>query len=60
MKFKEVKDALKKIGMTITYKSEYSEYRVNFISGKEETAYYTNDLDDAYLTGQDMAKRGNK
>jgi hypothetical protein len=56
MKLKEAKAELKKIGMTITYNDEYYEYRVNFAGGKEATAYYTNDLEDAVHTGKTMKR----
>lgn len=36
--------------------TEYGEYRVNFKGGSEDTAYYTDDLDDAVATGLHMAK----
>jgi len=31
------------------------EFRVNFRGGREATAYYTDDLDDAFATGCSMA-----
>lgn len=54
--FQYVKDVLNILGLTI---SKYDgEYRVNFArGGSEETAYYTDDLDDAYGTGIRMADR---
>lgn len=56
MNFKEAKDKLRVIhGMTLTKKE--GEYRVNFPGGKEATAYYTDDLSDAFATGVDMALR---
>ena len=36
------------------------EFRVNFITGSEATAYYTSDLDDALETGIAMAERGHQ
>lgn len=42
-------------GMTIVRKG--GEYRVNFRGGKEATAYYTNDRQDAVNTAIDMSKR---
>ena len=46
---------LREQGITINWSSEWQEYRVNFINGKEPTAYYTNDIQDAYGTGLAMA-----
>jgi hypothetical protein len=51
----EVKARLAKYGMTIR-KNMDGEYRVNFRDGKEATAYYTNDLQDAIYTAIHMAK----
>lgn len=34
------------------------EYRVNIRNGREATAYYTNDIDDAVSTGIAMANKG--
>jgi hypothetical protein len=57
MKFQEAKDKLRVIhGMTLT-RTEYDEFKVNFRGGREATAYYTSDLDDAFATGIDMALR---
>jgi hypothetical protein len=53
--FKSVRKELRKYGIAIL-KVE-GEYRVNFRGGKEATAYYTNDLRDAYDTGIAMAVR---
>jgi hypothetical protein len=56
MTFQEVKDKLRVLySMTITKRD--GEFRVNFAGGKEETACYTNDLDDAFSTGVDMRLR---
>lgn len=58
MKFNEVKAELRNYGMTIKREKlgSYShEYRVNFIGGTEESAYYTDDLRDASDTGRAMA-----
>lgn len=52
--FKEVKKILKSHGMTIRKREE--EYRVNFKEGNEESAYYTDDLIDAFDTGLAMVK----
>lgn len=52
---KGAKALLRPYSMTITKKD--GDYRVNFSGGKEESAYYTNDIDDAVATGIDMAQR---
>lgn len=49
------KEALRAADMIITKND--GEYRVNFPHGREATAYYTNDLQDAVGTGYDMRKR---
>jgi hypothetical protein len=56
------KRAFKPLGITINvvaasrgYSHGRVEYRVNFAGGKEATAYYTDDLDDAVGTGHAMA-----
>lgn len=54
---KSIKKQLKDIGINLVFNEEYEEYQVNFIDGKEATAYYTSDLEDALATGIDMAKR---
>ena len=53
----DVKKELKDLGLTLT-KSEDDEFVVNFAKGKEDTAYYTSDLEDALSTGKAMAKKG--
>lgn len=50
--------ALAKRGVTLTVRD--GEYRVNFVGGKEDSAYYTTDLNDALSTGRAMAARGPK
>ena len=50
-----VKKELQALGITLT-KSEDDEFVVNFSKGKEATAYYTDDLEDALMTGKSMAK----
>lgn len=52
--FDKVKAELRKIGISL--KHDYKEYRVNFLNGTEDTAYYTDDLYDAIATGKHMAK----
>lgn len=57
MTFKEAKAKLKEHGVTLTHNTEYDEYRVNILSGREETAYYTTiNLEDAFYTGLSMAE----
>lgn len=45
---------IRDLGMTVSVKD--GEIRVNYKGGKEETAYYTNDRDDAVVTAQSMAR----
>jgi len=52
--FREVSAKLDKRDITIA-KKDTGEYRVNFRGGKEETAYYTDDLQDALDTGVVMS-----
>ena len=42
--------------MELKLDRDFEEYRVNFIGGKEATAYYTDDLEDAATTMLAMAK----
>lgn len=51
-----VRIELRKVGVVLN-RTEWSEYRVNFLGGREATAYYTNDLEDARYTGLAMAAR---
>jgi len=53
------KAVLTPLGIEIT-RTEYDEYRVNFKGGKEATAYYTDDIDDAIGTGKAMAAENAK
>lgn len=53
---KEAETILRDQGMVITVSADGNEYRVNYPRGKEATAYYTNDLDDAVSTGVAMAQ----
>jgi len=57
---KEAETLLRDAGMVITVNAADNEYRVNYRGGKEETAYYTNDLDDAVTTGLLMAQSRKK
>lgn len=56
MTLKEARAILSPLGISLR-KTEYGEYRVNFKGGKEATAGYQTDLDDAVATGRDMAAR---
>jgi predicted hotdog family 3-hydroxylacyl-ACP dehydratase len=42
----------------ISIRHNDGEYRVNIRAGREATAYYTNDLQDALATGIAMAEKG--
>lgn len=53
--FKQAKLALRAVGITLAWRGQWEEYRVNYISGLEATAYYTPDLTDAVDTGMAMA-----
>ena len=44
----------------ITFRCRDGEYRVNYLNGREETAYYTNDIEDAVSTGTVMARELNQ
>lgn len=52
MTLKEAKTLLRNYRLTITRKD--GEFRVNLSNGREGTAYYTNDLDDAVMTALAM------
>ena len=51
---KEAREILTPLGVVIT--AQDGEYRVNFKGGKEDTAYYTDDISDAVGTGKMMKK----
>ncbi len=54
-RFTDIKAALTAMGLTIRRKD--GEYRVAYAGkGNEASAYYTNDLEDAFGTGKHMAK----
>lgn len=53
-----VKSQLASKGITIVKRED--EFIVNFKGGREATAYYTDDLEDALQTGLQMAKEGQK
>lgn len=52
MTLRDAKAILRTYHMTLRHKD--GEYRVNFAGGSEATAYYTNDLDDAFATAKSM------
>lgn len=54
MTLKEAQAIAKANRFTIRHNHWDREYRVNLIGGTEETAYYTNDRDDAVETGKLM------
>lgn len=57
----KARSVLRALGLVLSRDSDTGgptgsgEFRVNFRGGRESTAYYTDDLDDAYATGCDMA-----
>ena len=55
----DVKRRLARASIAFRKKAD-GEYRVNFRGGREDTAYYTNTLADAFETGRTMAKEGRK
>jgi len=55
--FVAIKKELGLLGIVITYNKDDNEYTVNYKGGKEKTAYYTDDLEDAYGTGKLMAAK---
>lgn len=55
--FREVRQRLRTVGVAISFRAHSDEYRVNFRGGREATAYYTSDIEDALGTGLDMARR---
>jgi hypothetical protein len=52
MTIKEAKEEIVNCGCTL--RVEDGEYRVNYRYGKEATAYYTNNLNDAVKTARSM------
>lgn len=58
-KQKDVEKELREIGITLTHLSNTGEYRVNYKHGREATAYYTDDLMDAAMTGYAMSLHNN-
>ena len=56
----QVKKKLTPLGLEVSYDQESEEFRINFKRGKEDTAYYTNDAEDAIMTGKAMMKESLK
>lgn len=50
---KEAASYLRNLRMTIK-RTETGEFRINFVGGKEATAYYTTDINDAVSTAEAM------
>lgn len=53
-KIKQVMKLLRPLGLVLK-KNEHDEFRLNYRGGSEETAYYTDDIDDAVHTAWEMA-----
>lgn len=60
MTIKQAASSLRLVGIVVRKCAESQEFRVNFHGGCEATAYYTNCLEDAHLTGMRMAVEGNR
>lgn len=57
MTIKQAKAELKPLGITLVSKPWTGEFRVNYaVDGREATAVYATDLDDAVATGKAMAE----
>jgi hypothetical protein len=61
-KFNEVRQELQKLGIIIKTTEEHSKYSPEYVvkhagDKNPDHGYFTNDLEDAYETGKDMAKR---
>ncbi len=52
------KKHLRALGLVLAKKD--GEYRVNLRGGREGTAYYTDDLSDAIMTGESLHKKGTR
>lgn len=52
---RQTMDAIRALGLSVR-RTEHGEYRVNFKSGTEGTAYYTTDAEDALGTARAMLK----
>lgn len=53
-RFQDYQNKLRIVHNAVLAKKD-GEFRVNFTGGKEATAYYTTDLEDAFATGVEMA-----
>jgi hypothetical protein len=49
----QARAALAQLGLVLK-KTEWGDYRINWPKAREETAYYTDELDDAVATGKRM------
>lgn len=56
MRFRDAQKELSAVGMSLKKTGYDNEHRVNYKGGKEETAYYTDDIHDAVATGHAMTK----
>ena len=56
MNLRDAQKALQPHGMTMKKTGYGNEHRVNYKGGKESTAYYSDDRDDAYHTAHKMAE----
>ena len=54
--FKAAQATLRPLGVILRRTGYGPEVRVNFRGGREATACYTDDLDDALATGREMAR----
>lgn len=53
---RSVRQALRDIGVTLGRRNSAGEWRVNLKGGRETTAYYASDIQDALDTGLAMAR----
>ena len=56
MTLQEAKSIARHLGLTLR-KVRSGDYRVNFRDGNENTAYYTDNLEDAVNTAVEMARK---
>lgn len=55
MRVKDAMREMRSLGLVLK-RDETGEWRVNFKGGRDGTAYYASDLDDAVATGRSMAR----
>lgn len=55
MTIKQVLKTIREMGLTATWNTYVQEFHINYKNGSEETAYYTQDKDDAIGTAIAMA-----